>query len=135
MQFIDTVTLFASFFTDEKHHLKAKKIVNAITERNIRNAIYSDYILDELLTLARSKKNAAASNKILEEIINSELQLIKVEQKHLILAFEFFKSYEKLSFTDCTSIALMLDSGIKEIYSFDKGFDSVPRIIRLEELD
>lgn len=134
MPFIDTVTLFAGFFSDEKHYPKAKKIVEAIAERSIRNAVCSDYILDELLTLARVKKNAAASNEILEEIINSEIELIKVEQKHLALAFEFFKSYEKLSFTDCTTVALMLDKGIKEIYSFDKGFDSIPKIIRLEEI-
>jgi len=27
----------------------------------------------------------------------------------------------------------MLDYGIRELYSFDRGFDSVPRITRLEE--
>ena len=134
MQFIDTVTLFAGFFSDEKHHFKAKKIVEAIAEGSVGNVVYSDYILDELLTLARAKKNAAASNKILEEITNSEIELIKVEQKHLALAFELFKSYERLSFTDCTTVAIMLDRGIKEIYSFDKGFDSVAKIVRLEEL-
>ena len=69
----------------------------------------------------------------MEEIINSELELIKIEQKHLALAFEIFKSYEKLSFTDCTTVALMLDLGIKEIYTFHRGFDSVPKIMRLED--
>lgn len=134
MRFIDTVTLFAGFFSDEKHYTKAKKIVEAITEGSIGKVAYSDYILDELLTLTRAKKNAATSNKILEEITNSELEFIKVEQKHLALAFELFRSYEKLSFTDCTTIALMLDTGIKELYSFDKGFDSIPKITRLEEI-
>ena len=134
MKFIDTVTLFASFFVDEKHHAKAKEIVGAIVEGKIRNAVYSDYVLDELLTLARAKKGVAISNKILEEIINSEIKMEKVEQRHLSLAMELFKSYEKLSFTDCTIVALMLDLGIKEIYSFDRSFDSVPKIVRLEEL-
>lgn len=134
MRFIDTVTLFASFFADEKHHTKAKKIVGAIAEEKVRNVVYSDYVLDELLTLARAKKGAAVSNKILEEIINSEIKMVKIEQRHLSLAMELFKSYEKLSFTDCTTVALMLDLGIREIYSFDKGFDSVTKIVRLEEL-
>ena len=134
MRFIDTVTLFASFFVDEKHHTKAKEIVAAIVEEKVRNVVYSDYVLDELLTLARAKKGAVVSNKILEEIINSEIKMVKIEQRHLSLAMELFKSYEKLSFTDCTTVALMLDLGIKEIYSFDKGFDSVPKIVRLEEL-
>jgi len=134
MKFIDTVTLFASFFVDEKHHAKAKEIVAAIAEGKVRNVAYSDYVLDELLTLARAKKGAVVSNKILEEIIGSEIKMLKIEQRHLSLAMEIFKSYEKLSFTDCTTVALMLDLGIKEIYSFDKGFDSVPKIVRLKEL-
>ncbi|AJF59858.1 MAG: PilT protein [archaeon GW2011_AR10] len=134
MKFIDTVTLFAGFFVDEKHHVKAKEVVAAIAEGKVRDAVYSDYVLDELLTLARAKKGAAVSNEILEEIANSEIKMEKVEQRHLSLAMELFKSYEKLSFTDCTTVALMLDLGIKEIYSFDKGFDSVAKIVRLEEL-
>lgn len=134
MRFIDTVTLFASFFVDEKHYAKAKKIVGAIADGEIKNVVFSDYILDELLTLARAKKGTAVSNEILEGLINSEIEMVKIEQRHLTLAMELFKSYEKLSFTDCTTVALMLDLGIKEIYSFDQGFDSVTKIVRLEEL-
>ena len=134
MKFIDTVTLFSGFFVDEIHHLSAKKIVSAIVQKKVEDVIYSDYILDELLTLARSKKGAEVSNKILEEIIDSEIKMRKIEPTHLSLAIEIFKKYEKLSFTDCTTIALMLDLKIKEIYSFDKGFDAVPKIIRLEEI-
>ena len=133
MKFIDTVTLFAAFFSDEKHHSTAKKIIDGIVGGGIKNVVYSDYILDELLTLTRAKKNSSASTEVLEQILDSEIELIKIEQKHLFVAFEIFKKYEKLSFTDCTSIALMLDLGIKEIYSFDHGFDAVPKITRIEE--
>lgn len=86
-----------------------------------------------MLTLTRTKKSAEASKEVLEEIVGSEIELLKIEQKHLPVAFEIFKKYEKLSFTDCTTVALMLDLEIKEIYSFDNGFDGVPKIIRLEE--
>ena len=133
MRFIGTVTLFAGFFQDEKHHSGAKKTLEEIVEGKIRNIVYSDYILDELLTLTRAKKGPMISRKILEEILYSELGMLKVEQSHLQLAYEIFKKYENLSFTDSTTVALMLDLGIKEIYSFDSDFDSVPGITRLEE--
>lgn len=133
MPFVDTVTLFAAFFEDEKHHVRAKKIVHAIIEGKIRHAVFSDYVLGELLTLTRKKKNAAASNTILDEILNSEIKLEKIEPKHLVLAFELFKKYEQLSFTDATSLAFMFDKNIREIYSFDKDFDRIPKILRLEE--
>lgn len=134
MKFIDTVTLVAGFFADEKHHSDAEKIILAIAENKVKNVVFSDYVLDELLTLSRAKKGAEASNKILEEIINSEIKMLKIEPRHLSLAIEIFKSYGKLSFTDCTTVALMMDKSIREIYSFDSGFDSVAKIIRLKEL-
>src|SRR3989338_2422142 len=99
MRFIDTVTLFAGFFSDETHHLKAKKIIEEIAYRKIKNVVYSDYVLDELLTLTRTKQSAAASKNVLEEIVGSEIELLRVDQRHLAVAFEIFKKYEKLSFT------------------------------------
>ena len=134
MPFVDTVTLFAAFFEDEKHHLKAKKILRAIADGKIKRAVFSDYILDELLTIVRKKKNAAVSNFVLDEIWNSEIELVKIESKHLALAFEIFKKYPSLSFTDATTVACMFDNKIHEIYSFDRDFDSVPKIVRLEEM-
>jgi len=133
MRFIDTVTLFSAFFADEKHHSKSAKIVNAIVNGKLKGVVFSDYVLDELLTLARAKKGASISNEILEHIVGSEIEMLKVEKKHLTVAQEIFKKYDKLSFTDSTIVALMLDYGIRELYSFDRGFDSVPRITRLEE--
>ena len=85
-------------------------------------------MLDELLTLARAKKGAAVSNEILEEIANSEIKMEKVEQRHLSLAMELFKSYEKLSFTDCTTIGIMDENDITNIATFDKEFRNVPWI-------
>ncbi len=133
MPFVDTVTLFAGFFEDEKHHEKAKKILRAVAEGKIRNAVFSDYILDELLTLVRKKKSPAASNEVLEQILGPEIRLAKISENHLALAYEVFKKYPELSFTDATSVAYMMDSGIREIYSFDRDFDTVPKIMRLEE--
>ena len=49
-----------------------------------------------------------------------------------MLAYEVFRKYPALSFTDATSVAYMLDSGIREIYSFDRDFDTVPKITRLD---
>ncbi len=133
MPFIDTVTLFSAFFEGEKHHEQAKRILQAIAGKKVVHAIFSDYVLDELLTLARKKKSPYASNTVLENILNSEIELVKVEHRHLAVACDVFKKYPKLSFTDATSIAIMMDRNMKEIYSFDADFDSMPKIIRLED--
>ncbi len=130
MSFIDTCVFFAGFVEKDKYHKKAKKILMNLNEKKI---FYSDYVFSELLTLTKKRKGLKEANKLLELLLNSEIQMLKVERKHIALAVELFKKYEKLSFTDCTNIALMLDFNIKTIYSFDKGFDAIPRIIRKEK--
>lgn len=134
MPFIDTVTFIAAIFSNEKHHLPATRIFSAIEWKKIRNPVYSDYILDELLTFIRTKKGPDASNKILDWLLDSEIKLVYTEPKHITLAVEVFRKYPKLSFTDATLVALMMDVKDKEIFSFDHGFDSVREIIRLENV-
>jgi predicted nucleic acid-binding protein len=133
MGFVDTCILFAGFIKKDKYHKKAKKILMKLSEGK-KKIFYSDYVLTETLTLTKKRKGKAEANKLLDLMINSEMILLKVEHKHIAMAIELFKKYDKLSFTDCTNIALMLDFGIKTIYSFDKEFDSIPKIIRKENI-
>lgn len=133
MPFIDAVTLIAAIFSNEKHHASAKRIFSAISEKKIRNAMYSDYVLDEVLTFIRTKKGADASNKVLDWLLDSEIQLVYTEPKHVSVAVEIFRKYTQLSFTDATLVALMMDTKDKELFSFDRGFDSVKEITRLED--
>lgn len=130
MKFIDTNIFIANLFRDETNHEKAKKIIQKIDSET---AIYSDYILDEILAWIRSKKGAKISIDVMDNIIESKLRLFKIEEKHIVSATEIFRKYERLSFTDCTIIALMQDKGIKDLYSFDSGFDGVSSIVRSEE--
>ena len=59
--------------------------------------------------------------------------LSRIFQKYYIgheieqLAFELFRKYsdKKLSFTDCTSFALMKKLGIKRAFTFDDNFAKV----------
>src|SRR3989344_4640315 len=130
MPFIDTSTWYAAFFDSEKNHGRAKALLGqALDEKNPLH--YSDYILSELLTLVRVRKGAAASNHVLEVLLGSEAELTRVSEKHFQTAIEIFSKYPKLSFTDAVSIAIMIEKGIPEIYSFDEDFDAVPRIVRV----
>ncbi|MFH1587745.1 MAG: PIN domain-containing protein [Candidatus Diapherotrites archaeon] len=133
MGFVDTCVLFAGFVKKDKYHKKAKKLLTELSESK-KKIFYSDYVLTETLTLTKKRKGKTEANKLLDLLINSELIMLKVEHKHLAMAIELFKKFDKLSFTDCTNIALMLDFGIKTLYSFDKDFDSIPKIIRKEEV-
>jgi len=52
--FLDTSFLFAFYNADDEDHIKAIDIANELSDRNTIFVI-SDYIIDELLTLAHVK--------------------------------------------------------------------------------
>jgi uncharacterized protein len=52
------------------------------------------------------------------------IEKIEIQKEIFGLAWELFQTYEdkKLSFTDCTSFALMKKKGIEKVFSFDEDF-------------
>jgi hypothetical protein len=89
----------------------------------------SDYIIDEAITtaLVRTKKHDVVAD--LGDFIISSPRITKiwVDEESFRMAWKKFKDLndKPLSFTDCTSIALMEMRGIKQIMSFDGGFDGL----------
>ncbi|PIU21000.1 MAG: hypothetical protein COT15_04605 [Candidatus Diapherotrites archaeon CG08_land_8_20_14_0_20_34_12] len=132
--FIDSCTLISFMSKQEKNFDKAVKIITAIENSTI-NAVYTDYILDEILTCIRKHYGIKASLEALDVLIASKIQMVKVEEKHIRTAIEIFRKYPKLSFTDAISVAVMIEKNIENICSFDSDFDSIPRIRRLEEIN
>jgi len=134
--FLDTTVFIAASFPKEKHHKEGKEIINAVEEGILGKPVITDYILDEIVTFVRKKKGTNASIEILDTILSSpKLTLIKVENKHFEAGIQIFKTYERLSFTDAISVAVMRDLNIKTIYSFDSGFDGISDVIRLAILE
>ncbi len=130
--FIDTVVFIAAYFPREVHHLQGKQIITALENSQIKQGLITDYILDEIVTLARRRGGVNASNQILDNLLGSpHLEIFKVNKNHFEAGIAFFKRYDQLSFTDAVTVAVMKDQAISVIYSFDAGFDSVPGIVRM----
>jgi len=129
---VDTAVLIAAYFPREAHHRDAKEIITALQTQRIRGAFITDYILDEIVTFVRRRAGVEASNRVLDNLLASaNLELLKVNKTHLEAGIALFKRYDRLSFTDAITVAVMKDQGIDLIYSFDSGFDSVPGIVRI----
>jgi len=130
--FIDTVVFIAAYFPREIHHLQGKEIITALEKGQIKHGLITDYILDEIVTLARRRGGVDASNQILDTLLGSpHIEILKVNKNHFEAGITFFKRYDQLSFTDSVTVTVMKDQAINIIYSFDTGFDSVPGIIRM----
>lgn len=131
MKFIDTGFFISAFISDEENHKKAANALRMLMH-NKEELVYSDYVLDELLTWIRSHKGSKTSITVLDMLLDSEIKIVRIQDQHLLAATEIFRKYGNLSFTDCTTVALMLDRGIKYICSFDSDFDSIKGVFRLE---
>ena len=131
VSFLDTTVFIAAAFPKEKHHKEGRVIIASVEEGAPGKPVVTDYILDEVATFIRKRKSAAASIETLGAILYSpHLRFVKVEDRHFEAGLQLFRIYERLSFTDAVSVAVMRDLDIEVIYSFDSDFDGIPGIVR-----
>jgi len=136
VSFVDSTVFIAAVFLKEKHHKEGKSIISFVEEGALGTFIITDYILDEVVTFVRKRKSAVASIEVLEAMVYSpHLKLVKVENRHFEVGLQLFRTYERLSFTDAVSVAVMRDLNIDVIYSFDSDFDGIPGIVRLTNIE
>lgn len=123
--FGDTSAFKAVFDSDDDFHGKAIAFWEDIKEER-KIILTSNFILDELFTLVRSHLGKAAVLRLRQDLLESpeQLKVIRITIKDELSAWKYFENLpgRKLSFTDCTSFALMKRLGLKEVFAFDDHF-------------
>ena len=127
MIFVDTSAFLALVNEKDNEHVAAKQFLEDIKNGKIRvkKIITSDYIIDETLTRIRYSVGHKEAVEWGKDILASKvIEKIEIQREIFGLAWELFQTYEdkKLSFTDCTSFALMKKKGIEKVFSFDEDF-------------
>jgi hypothetical protein len=93
-----------------------------------RMLITTDFVVDETLTLIRFRLGLAAANAWWQQIDPSaRLRWERVENDRFERARNLFFQYrdKDLSFTDCTSIAVMRELKLKTVITTDRRFQQV----------
>jgi uncharacterized protein len=131
--FIDTGAFLALYDIDDRYHQRSKELMKVALAGNFGRLCTSDYIIDEAITtlLVRTRKHQLAvelGNYLIE---SPRVTKLIVDQDVFTAAWTEFKALQDkgLSFTDCTSLALTKRHGIKQIMSFDCGFDGLTQRI------
>jgi len=116
--------------TTDQNHLSAIKIRDKLIIGIYGEAYITDYIFDETVTVALQK-----TKKILKAIevgnkLRKSLPIIPMEKTHFIDAWEIFRNQKntRLSFTDCTILAVMEYKKIQQLATFDKDFIKIKNI-------
>ncbi len=129
MIFLDSSFIIASKIEYEEDHNKAIEILNNMIENN-ESTVLSDYVFDEVVTVLFGKtKNLEFTNEV-GNMLRSSATFINVDDEMFDNAWGIFQEQKdaKLSFTDCSIIALMKKEGINKIATFDKDFKKVKGI-------
>lgn len=130
MIFVDTSAFIAIVNEKDNNHAAAIQFLDEIKNGNIRirKIITSDYIVDETLTRIRYSVGHKEAVEWGKDILASKvIEKIEIEGELFRSAWELFRTYDdkKLSFTDCTSFALMKKRGIEKVFSFDEDFKRI----------
>jgi uncharacterized protein len=112
--------------TDQHHAVAVEKLARIRSEKV--ELVTSDYILDETLTLIRMRTFHQAAIVFGELLMSSGVAgMVTISDEVRSAAFVLFKKYDDkdLSFTDCTSFALMKRLKVQTAFTFDGHFQQV----------
>ncbi len=130
MIFVDTSAFLALVNEKDNNHTDAVHFLEEIKSGRvkIKKIITSDYIIDETLTRIRYSVGHQEAVEWGKDILASNVvEKIEMRKEIFELAWKLFQDYDdkKLSFTDCTSFAIMKKKGIEKAFSFDKDFERI----------
>jgi predicted nucleic acid-binding protein len=89
-------------------------------------SVTSDYVLDETLTLLRSRRSLNDATSFIDKVKRSRsVKIFWVDVELFDKALEVFRSSgnKSWSFTDCTSFALAQGLSVSDAFAFDTHFE------------
>jgi predicted nucleic acid-binding protein len=133
MIFIDA-DIFVHYFTADhpEKSVQALRFFQALLDDSAE-ATTSESVLAEAVWVLSSKTYRVSRDAIAEGMVGLlQLAGLKLSQKDMYIdAFNRFGS-SHLDIADCLTIAHMQRQGITEIVSYDRDFDRLPAISRIE---
>ena len=130
---LDTSFIIALNNVKDANYKNAQAIKILLKNKESGQSYISDYIFDELVTFLLAKSFPIRSiHEIGDALLAEEsITFLKVDAEIFQKAWDLFKKFNALSFTDCTSIILAQEYNIKNIASFDADFDRMSFLRRL----
>jgi predicted nucleic acid-binding protein len=127
--FIDTGIFIALRNADDEQHQRSKELMKKALKAEYGRIYTSDYIIDEAVTtaLVRTRRRDLAVDVGKYIIESPRITKLWTNREIFELAWQKFEALKDkpLSFTDCTTLAHMQRNQIKQILSFDSGFDGL----------
>jgi uncharacterized protein len=124
--FVDTGAWYAAEVEDDVNHAAAREFLAHLSKGTHGVAVTTDYVLDEAMTLLRSRRDLPSAASFLDKVrsSSSSVKIAWVDENLFEKGLDVFRKSEgrKWSFTDCTSFALMRQLSVTDAFAFDKHF-------------
>ena len=131
--FIDSVVWIGAKLKNDQWHKRSVDIIKSFITHDIETVYVTDYIVLETTNFILRKGGFDAACATLNIFQNHErIKVVNVDEVTFARGASIFKKYPGLSITDASIVAAMEELGINNIHSFDKGFDRIDWITRLE---
>ncbi len=131
--FIDTGIFVGLRNADDGLHIRSKELMRRALKSDFGRIYTSDYVIDEAITTAliRTRRQDLATDLGKYIIESPRITKLWVGKDTFERAWKKFNTLKDkpLSFTDCTTLALMETTRIKQIITFDAGFDGLAQRI------
>lgn len=121
MIFVDTSAWFALYVPEDADHTAARAFLTV----NREPFLTTDYVIDELLTLLRSRDLSHRAMTVGESmLVKAACPIEWTKRADVESAWQVFSKFsdKQWSFTDCVSYAVMQRLGINIAFAFDQHF-------------
>jgi len=126
--FVDTGGWVALFNVRDRNHEPAARYWSALRDER-RALLTSDYVLDETYTVIRRSRAGLQGAVEFHRLVTGSrvIEIAEVGADRRERAWDLFTRYDDkiLSFTDCTSFALLHERNLGEVFTFDSDFARV----------
>ena len=128
--FLDTSGLFAYFHPNAVEHTATTDFLKRVGQNELpyRPLLTSTYVLDELVTLLRSKGTHELAVTALARTLDSdEITVIEEQDAEFTAAREQFEQYDDhdISFTDHLNAVQMKNRNVEHIFAYDGDFETL----------
>lgn len=134
VRFIDANILLRALTGTEPAQAAASRALLLRVEAGQEKVTTSPLVLFEVIFTLHSKRSYSLPKKRVAGLLSPVLQLrnFQIPQRRLWLAALQKWSTYPIDFTDAYNVVVMESSGVLEVYAWDKGYDQVGTITRIE---
>jgi len=133
---LDSGVIIGCFVKDDQYKKQSKAILESIAKGDIRRVYLTDAVFIETINFMARKTNHEEAIKTADLLLTTDkIRIVYLDRSSVAEVRRIFERYPGLSWTDCSLVYLAMKLGVKRIYSFDRLFDRVKGIERLESVD